>query len=159
MAEETKAVEAQSEETQSTEPDWKAKYEEMRQHSREWEKKAKDNQTAAEELEKLKAAQMSEQEKAIARAEAAEKKLSELEAEAQRQSDIHDVAKETGVPESLLMYCADRATMEAFAKEYTQSQHVPAAPSAASSRIVSGVGPKKENRDIFAEFVAQQFAR
>jgi hypothetical protein len=43
--------------------DWKAK-------AREWERRAKDNKGAAEELEQLKAAQMSEQEKAVTAAKA-----------------------------------------------------------------------------------------
>jgi hypothetical protein len=44
------------------EPDWKAL-------ARQWEKRAKDNKGAVEELERLKAASMSEQEKAVAEAE------------------------------------------------------------------------------------------
>ncbi|MEU3162905.1 hypothetical protein [Streptosporangium sp. NPDC006930] len=46
---------------QETETDWKAE-------ARKWEKRAKDNSTAAEQLEKYKAASMSEQEKAIEKA-------------------------------------------------------------------------------------------
>lgn len=46
------------------EPDWKAL-------ARQWEKRAKDNRGAAEELAALKASQMSEQEKAVAQAEKA----------------------------------------------------------------------------------------
>ncbi len=44
------------------EPDWKAE-------ARKWEQRAKDNKGAADELEKLKASQMSEQERAVAEAE------------------------------------------------------------------------------------------
>ncbi|MER5213696.1 hypothetical protein ABT063_24770 [Streptomyces sp. NPDC002838] len=44
------------------EPDWKAE-------ARKWEQRAKDNKGAVDELEKLKAAQMTEQEKAVAAAE------------------------------------------------------------------------------------------
>lgn len=51
--------------------DWEAKYRETLAHSREWEKRAKANTGAVEELEKLKAANMSEQEKAVAAAEKA----------------------------------------------------------------------------------------
>lgn len=43
-------------------PDWKTE-------ARKWEARAKENKTAADELEKLKAAQMSEQEKTVAAAE------------------------------------------------------------------------------------------
>ena len=44
----------------------------MKTHSREWERKAKENQGAADELEKLKAENLSELEKAQQRAKAAE---------------------------------------------------------------------------------------
>jgi hypothetical protein len=50
--------------------DWEAKYKEVLGHSRDWEKRAKDNKTAADELATLKASQMSDQEKAVADAEA-----------------------------------------------------------------------------------------
>ena len=43
--------------------DWEAKYKEALGHSRDWEKKAKANKAAADELEKLKESQMSETEK------------------------------------------------------------------------------------------------
>lgn len=50
--------------------DWEAKYRETLSHSREWEKRAKDNKDAADELAKVKAAAMTEQEKAVAAAHA-----------------------------------------------------------------------------------------
>ena len=54
MAEETKAAESQEQQAGQTETvDWQAKYEAMRQHAREWEKAAKANKGAADELEKL----------------------------------------------------------------------------------------------------------
>lgn len=86
----------QNEGTDNT--DWRAKYEEMRQHSRDWEKKAKANESAADELEKLKAANLSEQEKAIARAEKAEAELKKLQAQAERSSLMASVAAKTKVP-------------------------------------------------------------
>lgn len=52
------------------ETDWEAKYREAIGHSREWEKRAKDNKGAAEKLQKLEAASMSETEKAVAAAKA-----------------------------------------------------------------------------------------
>ena len=54
--------------------DWEAKYKEALGHSRDWEKKAKANKAAADELEKLKESQMSETEKAA-------KRTQELEAQ------------------------------------------------------------------------------
>ncbi|GAQ52069.1 hypothetical protein [Streptomyces acidiscabies] len=63
--------------------DWEAKYREAVGHSREWEKRAKTNSGAAEELEKLKAASMTEQEKAVAQAEKAGRMAAAQEAQAE----------------------------------------------------------------------------
>lgn len=82
--------------------DWEAKYNEMKQHSREWERKSKANKEAADELAALKEAQMSEQEKlkkqladAVARADA-------LQAEKDKKQWVDEVSTETGVPSDLL---------------------------------------------------------
>lgn len=136
---------------EAQEPDWKAL-------ARKWEARAKKNDKAQAELEALKQAQMTEQEKAIARAEAAEKELAEMKAEKQHLADIKDVAKETGVPAELLMYCKDREAMEAFAAEYSKNQvPIHSAPTVVSSRLVSGNGPQKTNGDLFADFVEKTF--
>jgi hypothetical protein len=50
------------------ETDWKTKAEEITREARKWETRAKENSNAAKELEKLRQASMSEQEKAIAEA-------------------------------------------------------------------------------------------
>lgn len=63
--------------------DWEAKYREAIGHSREWEKRAKANSDAADELEKLKASQMSDQEKAVAAAEKAGRTAAATEAQAE----------------------------------------------------------------------------
>lgn len=99
MADEGNAQAQEGQQAQQGQPDdWQAKYEAMRQHSREWEKKAKANEDAADELEKLKAAQMSEQEKANKRAEKAEAELNELKAKAERAETVAKVADEANVP-------------------------------------------------------------
>lgn len=151
-------VTTSTEQAQATEPaatDWEAKYKEMRQHSRDWERKAKANEAAAAELEQLKAAGLSEQEKAERRAEKAEAELDELRAQMQRTADAQEVAAATGVPLALLMHCSDRADMESFVREYTAEHHVPAAPQAPASRVIRGDGAKVSNRDIFADYVSQ----
>ena len=156
MAEET-TTNAQESEQQATETDWQAKYEEMRNHMREWEKKAKANQGAADELEKLKAEQMSEQEKANARAEKAEAELATYKAEAARVDAARQIASETGVPFDLLMYCTDTDAMTDFAKKYQTEQ--PAKHAVASvngSKVIRGEG-KKSNGDIFADVVSDLF--
>lgn len=154
MAEETTAAETQEQAEQTEQVDWQAKYEEMRKHSRDWEKQAKANKTAADELEKLKAAQMSEQEKAVARAEKAEAKLAQMEAEAQRAQDAQEVAKTAGVPLQLLEFLPDRETMERFASVYAQTlPETHAAASTSGTRIVAGER-KPSTRDQFAAALA-----
>lgn len=150
MADETTT--AQEVEAQESETDWKAKYDEMRNHMRDWEKKAKANQGAADELEKLKAEQMSEQEKAIARAEAAENELAAIKAEQARTEAAMRIANETGVPLEMLMFCADEEAMNDFAKTYAKETHVSSAPSAlGGSRIIRGADTPKTNGELFAE--------
>ena len=152
MADET-TTNAQATEQQAAETDWQAKYEEMRGHMRDWEKKAKANQNAADELEKLKAAQMSEQEKANARAEAAEAELAQLKAEKAKVDAATRLASETGVPFEMLMFCADEEAMTEFAKTYADATHVAAAPSAlVGSRIIRGNEKPQSSGELFAEF-------
>ena len=123
--------------------DWKAefeemktKYEEMRKHSREWEKRSNEYKAAAQELEQLKAAQMSEQEKEKARADAAEQELARIKAERERAEKAREIAKETGTPLELLEFCSDEEAMRGLAKSYQEKPPVKAAPNAASSRVV-----------------------
>lgn len=149
MADET-TNNAQESEQQATETDWHAKYEEMRGHMRDWEKKAKANQSAADELEKLKAAQMTEQEKANARADAAEAELAQLKAEKAKVDAATKLASESGVPFEMLMYCADADAMAEFAKTYAAQTHVSAIPNAKTSRIITGSKDKLTARDQFA---------
>ncbi|MEU8537146.1 hypothetical protein [Streptomyces parvulus] len=67
----------------SGETDWEAKYREAMGHSREWEKRAKANSGAADELEKLKQQNLTEQEKAVAAAEKAGRTAAAQEAQAE----------------------------------------------------------------------------
>lgn len=82
-------------EPKAEETDWKAQ-------ARKWEERAKANKDAAEELEKLKEAQMSEQEKAAKHTKELEAKLATYEAERQQHEWCVQVAKKTGVPADLL---------------------------------------------------------
>ena len=152
MADETTT--AQQVESPESETDWKAKYDEMRTHMRDWEKKAKANQSAADELERLKASQMSEQERTNARAEAAEAELQQLKAEIARTDAAMRIAAEKNVPVELLMFCADEDAMTEFVKTYEKNTHVSSAPNAlGGSRIVrSGSDKPRDNAELFAEF-------
>lgn len=71
--------------------DWKAM-------ARKWEKQAKENKAAADELAKLKEANMSEQEKA---AKQAEETAAELR-EAKRKLSVYEAAKTAGIDVNLL---------------------------------------------------------
>lgn len=82
--------------------DWEAKYKDAVKHSREWEKRAKDNKMAADELEKLKESQMSEAEKTAKRINALEKENAAYKAEKQQAAWKTEVSKKTGVPADLL---------------------------------------------------------
>lgn len=145
-------TEVQEVEADQTEKDWKAEYEKMREHMRDWEKKAKANQGAADELEKLKSAQMTEQEKAIARAEAAESELAAIKAEQARADAAMRIANNTGVPLEMLLFCTDEEAMTEFAKTYGQVAHVSSAPSAlGGTRIIRGNDTPKSNGELFAE--------
>lgn len=151
MAEELELTNQVDEEPQGKEDttDWKAE-------ARKWEKYAKENKAAKDELEQLKAAQMTEQEKANARADAAEKELEAIKAERAKFDAAQKLSKETGVPFEMLMYCADEEAMTDFAKTYAKETHVPSAPKAkAGSRIVKGGEKPRDTKQIFAEFAAE----
>lgn len=85
----------QTEEVASHETDWKAE-------ARKWEARAKENKSKADKLDELEEASKSALEKAQERAQKAENKVKEFEAEAQRKQWLEEVAKETGLPSSVL---------------------------------------------------------
>jgi hypothetical protein len=138
-----------NDETEET-VDWKAKYEEMRTHARDWEAKAKANKGAADELEKLKAANLSEQEKAIARAEKAEAELQKLQANAERAEMAQRVAAKTKLPLEIVQ-TLNGEDEESLVKQATALKKlVPNYP----NREDDGGGntnAKKTNADRFAE--------
>lgn len=108
-AQEPVQVEAavQAETSVQDEPiDWKAKYEAMREHSREWERKARSNQESADELEKLKAENRDELEKLKAankdERDRAQAELAEMKARAERAETVSAVADAHGVPAELV---------------------------------------------------------
>ena len=82
--------------------DWEAKYKEALGHSRDWEKKAKANKAAADELEKLKESQMSETEKAAKRTQELEAQVAAYKAKEQQADWKAQVSAETGVPADVI---------------------------------------------------------
>lgn len=132
--------------------DWQAKYEAMKQHSRDWEKRAKDNQTAADELEKLKEAQASEQEKAVKRAEKAEAELSQLKAAAERAEWIARVADGAGVASEVVSMLNGSDEGELSEQVERLLKLLPAYPTRTDDGGGAGSSAaKKTNADRFAE--------
>lgn len=157
QANEQAAQEVDATATPETETDWQQKYEAMRQHSRDWEKRAKENAAAATELEQLKQQQMTEQEKANARAEKAEAELAQLKAKAEKSAAARKLADETGVPLKLLEYCSDEEEMQQFVSDYrAEQQPVHAAGKAQASKVVNGGEGALTDGDLFAQ-TAEQF--
>lgn len=146
------ADEAQDQGQQKTDDttDWKAKYEAMRQHSRDWESKAKANQSAADELEKLKADSQTEQEKALARAQKAEAELEKLKADAERAQTVTTVADEMSVPAEFVQMLNGEDSDELRAQVARIKKLLLAAPTRTDDGGGSSVA-KKTNADRFAE--------
>lgn len=92
--------------------DWKAKYEELLGHSREWEKKAKANKDAAEKLAELEQEKQTDSERIASLA----KRLDEKEHAEARAALVAKVAKEKGVPANLIAG-DDEESMRAWADE------------------------------------------
>ena len=82
--------------------DWEAKYNELKKHSREWEKLAKQRKGAADELAALKESQMSESEKLQKQLADATARADALQAEKDRTEWVAEASKATGVPADLL---------------------------------------------------------
>ncbi|MBT1173575.1 helicase [Bifidobacterium sp. MA2] len=124
--------------------DYEAKYNEALKHSREWEKRAKANKQAADELEKLKEASMSEQEKAAKHVKELEDKVAKYEAAAQQSQWKAQVSAETGVPADVLEGDSLEA-IQAHAKRINALLHPkPKAPAVHGvDRQPSGKGPNE----------------
>lgn len=148
---------AQVEETEQAQPteekhetDWKAE-------ARKWEKRAKENKDAADELAQLKESQMTELEKAHAAADQAKAEAEALKAEKAKSDAAIKINASTGIPTEILMYCADPDEIEAFAKalqEWTDKDGSPAhvGSTTGKSRIVRP-GAKLTNADVFAQLL------
>ena len=129
--------------------DWKAE-------ARKWESLAKKGKAAEEELARLKESQMSEQEKANARAEKAEAELAEMKAEAERLQLAREYASQENVPLELLEFCKADA-MEDFCKAYKATlQPIHSISSGMGSRINMGGSGKLDPKDAFAAFAEKQ---
>lgn len=131
--------------------DWQAKYEAMKTHSREWEKKAKENQGAADELEKLKAENLTELEKAQKRAEAAEDEAARLKADRERADAVSQVADEAKVPVEFVSMLSGKDADELAIQVKRVLEILPAYPARTDDGGTGGAAKKKDNADRFHE--------
>lgn len=152
MADENTGVEQAPQDT----TDWKAKYEAMRQHSRDWESKAKANQSAADELEKLKADSQTEQQKATARAEKAEAELAQLKADAERAETVTAVADKAGVPIEFVQMLNGKDADELAEQIERVKKLLPAYPTRTDDGGARAAA-KRSTADKFAESIEKFF--
>jgi hypothetical protein len=129
------------------EKDWKAE-------ARKWEARAKENSTAARRLTELEEASKSDLQKAIDRAEAAERRIAEVELSAARA----EIASATGVPAGVLRG-STREELEAHAAELKPIAEAAAAAQAARGPVVTNPGgtPANAGNDENAEFIGALF--
>ena len=146
MADETQGAQQAPKDT----TDWKAKYEAMRQHSRDWESKAKANQSAADELEKLKADSQTEQQRAEERASRAEAELAQLKADAQRASDVREAADKAGIPLEVAQMLNGADAEELVAQAKALLRLMPVHPTRTDDGGTQSVA-KRSNADRFAD--------
>ena len=142
--------------------DWEAKYNELKKHSREWEKLAKQRKGAADELAALKESQMSESEKLQKQLADATARADALQAEKDRTAWVNEAAEATGVPADLLslISASDRDDLMSKAEGLKDRY---AAPNTAIVPVVLGDGKHadiKETgsaKDDFSRFMKTAF--
>ena len=114
--------------------DYKALYEAEKKHSREWEKKAKANRTAAAALEEANNANKTAEDQIAD----LKKRLDDKEKEEKRSKIAAKVAQEKGVPASLIVG-DDEESMSKWADDMLAAFKKPPAPKVETSRASSSV--------------------
>lgn len=156
----TKVVEVEPNGGETT--DWEAKYNEMKQHSREWERKAKANKEAADELAALKESQMSEQERLQKQLDEATARADALQEEKDRRQWVDDAATETGVPAEILSLIAatdrdDLMSKAAGLKDRLAVNGQPTVPVVLGDGKHADVKETGSAKDDFAQFMKNAF--
>ena len=108
-------------------------------------------------MAKLKEAQMTELEKANARAEKAEAELAAKNAEAERLQAARELASKNSVPVELLEFCANVDDMEAFCKAYHSTQQ-PIHAAASGTPFIPKGGAKQDPRSAFVAFAKERLS-
>lgn len=156
----TKVVEVEPNGDETT--DWEAKYNEMKQHSREWERKAKANKEAADELAALKESQMSEQERLQKQLDEATARANALQEEKDRRQWVDDAATETGVPAEILSLIAatdrdDLMSKAAGLKDRLAVNGQPTVPVVLGDGKHADIEETGSAKDDFAQFMKNAF--
>ena len=107
--------------------DWEAKYREAIKHARTWEKRATENQKAADRLKEIEEADKSDLQKALEAQKAAEEKVAALERGAELDRARAKVAAETGVPAEFITG-EDEDSMREYASKLASHFKPDAAP-------------------------------
>lgn len=102
----------------SIEPDWKAKYEDMVKHSRDWEKRAKQNYEAVQQVEKL-TAEHAELSQKARQADELKTQLEQMKARQELRELKATLASELNIPDVLLPDGTEE-DMREFASKLTQ---------------------------------------
>lgn len=118
------------------EPDWKAE-------ARKWEARAKENSTAAQKLADIEEQSKTDLQKAIERAEAAERKASESDAARLRS----DIARELGVPPRFVVGSSEDEMREA-AQEYLADREQAQQDKARRADVDQGARPDQTVRQL-----------
>lgn len=159
MAEEQEVSQATEGTAQDVEPvDYQAKYESMRKHAREWEKKARANATAAEELQKLRDSQTSELERAQRQYEEEKARADALQSEKDRASWVSEVSEETGVPADLLSLVAADSKEELAEKAAGLAERY-GTRGGRTVPVVLGDGRHADHEEPRGDFIREQFLR
>ncbi|WP_418969708.1 hypothetical protein [Alloscardovia omnicolens] len=149
-AENEPANEPPQQENPPTSDDLQVKYDELLKHSREWEKRAKQNFEAAQQLKELKK-QNEELSPRASKADELQSKLDDINHRAELNELKSKVSKDTGVPAELLPD-GDEETMTAYANKLSEWQlQRPRLPLSDQSKIPS-ITQDNGYRDIVRQF-------
>lgn len=137
----------------------KADYDKLLAQSRRWEARSKENAAKAKELDELKAATQTDAEKladATKRAEAAEAKVAEYEAKAERAAIVAEVAAEKGVDAEWLSRMAGDSREEVEANAAYIAQKLAGKPiyPSVTDNGQRKTPQKKSTQDQFGDFFA-----
>ena len=153
---------AENSEEKAEEVDYKAKFEEERAHSRKWEKLAKANKAAADELEELKQSQLSESERLKKQLDAATAELDGLRAANERAAWVAEVSKDTGVPAEVLQII-ETSDRDDLAEKAARIAGLFSAPSdqgkGQTVPVVIGDGKHADTPEPPTDFIREQFLK